>query len=163
MPKADSIHNTLASGLNRRGLLVGGATALAASAALPALATQSPYSPEFREWYALAKTTPDIVATVEAWERAHPDADIDLRPDAQLYDAMSRLEDKIFARQVCSQTDIDELATIALYWTDDGDELELGHDIKLQSTSRDERSRAHLIQAAATLAMQRFGMGGDNV
>ena len=47
MPKATAIHTTIASGLNRRGLLTGAAAAIAVPTALPALANTSQHSPEF--------------------------------------------------------------------------------------------------------------------
>jgi len=166
MPKANSIHNTLASGLNRRGLLVGGATALAVSATLPALAAQSQCSAEFREWYAMAKTWPDVLRSVTPWEHANPGKDHELSPDARFNEALGKLEDIIFARPVRSQTDIDELAIIALFWSDsdeDPSEFLIGNDPGVESPCRDDRAQAHLLQAVATPAMQRLGIGGAHV
>jgi hypothetical protein len=132
---------------------------------MPALAAQSPYSPEFREWYELAQTTNEVLKAKEVWEQANPHADSNSGPDAQLYDALKKLENAIFARPVRSQTDVDELAIIALYWTETKtvpgkdltklSEFTLGRDGELEGEYREERSRAHLIQGAARLVLVR--------
>jgi len=59
---------------------------------MPALAAQSPYSPEFREWYELAQTTNEVLKAKEVWEQANPHADSNSGPAAQLYDALKKLE-----------------------------------------------------------------------
>ena len=59
MLKADQAHSTIASGLNRRGILSDGSVVR--------FPRHSPFSPEFLAWYALAKSLPQVLGDDDAW------------------------------------------------------------------------------------------------
>lgn len=158
----------------RRAILTraGGIAAIGALATVPAMAS-APYSPEFLQWYAMAKKTPAVHEAFDAWEKAHPDASEEESkkdPISVHWDAMRVIEDSIFARPVRSWSDVAELGMIALYWSqkdllpgdrsDDPLQFALGRDPDLESEYRGERPSAYLIQAVAKLAMERMG-GAD--
>ena len=59
MLKADQAHSTIASGLNRRGILSGGS--------VTRFPRSSPFSHEFLAWYELAKSLPQVLAEDDTW------------------------------------------------------------------------------------------------
>ncbi len=170
MSKASHAQST--STPNRRSILAGacGIAAAGTLMAAPANASAS-YSPEFLQWYAMAKTTAAVFEADNEWEGAHPRPSDEEREKAPLpthYAALQALENVIFGRPVRSWSDVAELGMIALYWSDKdllpGDrsddplQFALGRDPALESEYWAERPGAYLTQAVAKLAM-----GGVNV
>lgn len=169
MPEIEKSHSTPTC--SRRSAILGTAAA-GIAATMPALASPDQYSPEFREWYALARTINQVAAAYNEWERTTPDW-IERQSESPwnaFNAALEEIERRIHARPVRSWADVAELGMIALFWSTsdkahsdedpaDIDQFALGRDPDLECDYQGQRATAYLIQAVAKLAMQ----GGGHV
>lgn len=162
--------------LNRRAVLSGGASMMAGVATLPTVAGAHQWSPEFREWMALARTLPDALAADEAWERANPGfstfdaARTASRPIAMLDKKLEALEWQIIRRPVSSWEGVAELAMLALFYqvkelrpgehADCACQFDIGRHSDLTEDYQGERPAIMLVQAVAKLAL---AMGAADV
>ena len=162
MLKADQAHSTIASGLNRRGILSGGSVTR-----FP----RSPFSHEFLAWYELAKSLPKVLAEDDAWiasQYVRGVLDPTASPHARLCNEMCPLETYLCMRSTTEPASIItaiELAMIALWWTEGAggrtvddpfavDPFALAYDPNLDEGDRGERAAAHLIQVVARLFLE---------
>ena len=160
MLKADQAHSTIASGLNRRGILSGGSY----TAPKRPTPTASPFSHEFVAWYDLAKSLPQVLAEDDAWIASQYGGgmlDPKASPHVRLCNEMRPLETYLCMRSATEPASIIaaiELAMIALWWAEgagggtiddpfDVDPFALSHDPNLDEGDRGERASAHLIVA----------------
>ena len=172
MLKADQAHSTIASGLNRRGILSGGSVT---NFPRP-YALNSPFSPEFLAWYELAKSLPQVLAEDDAWIASQYGCgvlDPNQSPHARLCNEMRPLETYLCMRSITEPASLIaaiELSMIALWWTEGAgggtiddpfavDPFALTYDPTLEEGDRGERAAAHLIQVVARLFLE----GGANV
>jgi hypothetical protein len=167
MLKADQAHSTIASGLNRRGILSGGCPAT-----LPRPASRtSPFSPEFQAWYVLAKSLPQVLAEDDAWIASQYGCgvlDPKDSPHLKLCEEMRPFETYLCMRSTTEPASIIaaiELAMVALWWTEGAgggtiddpfavDPFALKYDPNLDEGDRGERASAHLVQLVARLFLE---------
>ena len=108
MLKADQPTSTIASGLNRRGILSGGS-----AATFPR--RHSPFSHEFLAWYELAKSLPKVLAEDDAWiasQYGHGVLDSNASPYARLCHEMRPLETYLCMRSTTEPASV--LAAVEL-------------------------------------------------
>jgi hypothetical protein len=167
MLKADQPTSTIASGLNRRGILSGGRSTALPFPPPPDLK----FSPEFQAWYRLAKTLPQVLVEDDAWiasQYGRGCLDPEASPHAKLCNQMQPYEVFICARSTALPASIIaaiELAMIALWWTEGAgggtlddpfavDPFALAYDPHLDEGDRGERAAAHLIKFVARLFLE---------
>jgi hypothetical protein len=171
MQRANGTHTT--NGVSRREAMasVAMATLGASFGTTTALSATQPWSPEFREWYALAQTRRAVEEADDAWESEHRVLySIEDRREAgspwfAWADKLCDLETAIYEHPVHSWVGVAELGMIALFWSekelrpeDAGDDADvssfaLGRSMDLSELPQGERAPAALIQAVAKLAM----------
>lgn len=124
------------------------------------------FSADFEEWYALAKTQPEVLRIDEAWSELNAEADDAASPFSRHCEALFEIEARIFERVLDGPTDVlavAEIGMIALFWSDkderstrvgrDYDPFELGCDPDTVpgAVASGDRAQFVLIQAAAKL------------